>query len=67
MAQTTPTARGISGAARRLGICESTVRKLADSGELPSTRTDTGVRLFLDADLDEWLAKRAAARQGHAA
>lgn len=46
-----PETVGIGEAAARLGIPEKTLRRLADSGAFPSTRTPGGHRRFAMADL----------------
>jgi excisionase family DNA binding protein len=48
-----------SGAARRLGVSEGTIRRLANIGDLPVTRTETGARLFRQHDLDAYAQRKA--------
>ncbi len=54
-----------STAARRLGVSESTIRRLIRDGQLPVTRTATGIALIAPRDLvqlAEARARRAEAR-----
>jgi DNA-binding transcriptional MerR regulator len=44
--------------ARALRLSEHRVRQLADAGQLPSTRTESGVRLFLAADVRRFVRAR---------
>lgn len=46
----------VSGVARALSVSEKTVRKWADTGELPARRTDSGQRLFTRVDVDRFRA-----------
>jgi excisionase family DNA binding protein len=48
-----------SGAARRIGVSEATIRRLATIGELPVTKTETGARLFRQSDLDAYAKRKA--------
>ena len=52
----------ISGATRILECCESTARRLADSGVLPCTRTPGGVRVFDEAAVRKVAAERKERR-----
>jgi excisionase family DNA binding protein len=52
-------------AARELRLTTGRVRQLADAGRLPVQRTEAGWRLFRRADVEAYLAERAA-RRGHA-
>jgi hypothetical protein len=49
----------IPGAARILGYSESYTRALADAGVIPCTRSPTGTRIFLVADLQRHCEFRA--------
>jgi len=48
-----------TAAARILGISSEMVRTLANQGLLPSTRTESGRRLFLRDDVERLAAERA--------
>ncbi len=48
----------VGGAARQLGYSAGWIRYLADTGRLPSDRTTSGVRLFRDEDLKNFIRKR---------
>jgi excisionase family DNA binding protein len=50
-----------SGAARRCDVSEDTIRRAADAGTLPVTRTVTGARLFRESDLDRYRSRRQMA------
>jgi DNA-binding transcriptional MerR regulator len=58
--KTRPDKFSTPGAARILELCENTIRKLADSGELACERDYAGRRLFSQADLDAFREHRAA-------
>jgi excisionase family DNA binding protein len=47
--------------ARMLGVSEATVRLMVERGDLPATRTATGVRLF-DRSVVERIARERLAR-----
>jgi len=49
---------GISEVARMLGVCEKTVRRMADLGIIPSERTGGGWRLFDKETVEEFIKKR---------
>ncbi len=50
----------ISEAARVLGVSAQTVRVWADSGKLPTTRTEAGsMRLFQRNDVESYAARRS--------
>lgn len=51
----------ISHAARVIGVSEATVRLMERRGELPATRTSTGIRLF-DRNVVERVARERAER-----
>jgi excisionase family DNA binding protein len=54
----------VSEAARRLNCAESTVRRLADTGQLTiATRLADGSRLFTARDVDATAAQRLAAHK----
>ncbi len=57
---------GTSDVARRLGLSESMVRELAVAGRLPAVRTRIG-RLFSVADVEAFMAERAARLAGRKA
>jgi len=48
----------VSGAARRLGYSEQTVRRLCDSGAIPHIKSDWGSRIILTRDLDRYVRQR---------
>lgn len=48
----------VGAVARRFGCAESTVRRLADRGEIPHTRDASGRRLFSEAAITRSLAAR---------
>jgi hypothetical protein len=54
------------GAARELGVSESLVRKLADTGRLVAVRLQNGQRAYMRASVDALKAERDG-RDGHAA
>lgn len=43
--------------ARKLGVSQSKVRRLADSGAIPCTRTADGTRLFFGEDVERYIRK----------
>jgi hypothetical protein len=45
---------GTSGAARRVPCSEASIRNAADRGELPSRRTDSGIRVFEVSDVEKF-------------
>lgn len=47
-------------AARILGVTPATVRLMESRGELPATRTASGVRIFERADVERLAAQRTA-------
>jgi len=47
--------------AKRLDLSEDRVRQLANSGALPSTRTETGVRLFSAEAVEQFIERRQQA------
>jgi excisionase family DNA binding protein len=51
-----------SSAARILEVSEGTVRAMERRGELPATKTATGVRLFESGDVERVAAERATRR-----
>lgn len=51
-----------SAAARAIGVAEATVRLMEQRGQLPATRTTSGVRLFARDDVDRVVRERAARR-----
>ena len=51
---------GVKGAAMELRFTGEWVRKLADSGKLPCTRTDGGYRIFFEEDLMKFKEEREA-------
>lgn len=53
-----------STAARILAMSEGTVRAMERRGDLPATKTATGVRLFESADVER-VAERRAHKNGH--
>ena len=59
-----------STVARRLQVSESTVRNLVRSGLLKAARTESGIRIFDPADVDQAYQARIAAAlprpEGHA-
>jgi len=57
---------GISGAAAYLSCDARTVRKYADSGQLPCTKDSIGRRLFKQADLEIFRRNTRARRPGQA-
>jgi excisionase family DNA binding protein len=52
----------VSEAARRVGVSEGTIRKLADEGKLPATRSERGTRFFHREDLDKLQEQRGRER-----
>jgi hypothetical protein len=48
----------IAGAARRLQVCQETVRRRCDSGEIPHIKNEWGARIILSADLEVVARKR---------
>jgi excisionase family DNA binding protein len=48
----------VGDVARILGVSSATVRLYADSGRLPSTRTEKGTRLFSRPDVERFAAQR---------
>lgn len=52
----------VSSAAKILDTSEATVRRLERKGELPATRTDTGLRLFDRATVERIAGERIATR-----
>jgi hypothetical protein len=47
----------IAGAARRLQVCQETIRRYCDSGLIPCARNELGARVIRACDL-EWLARK---------
>jgi excisionase family DNA binding protein len=45
--------------AKRANRTPATVREWANRGQLPCTRTETGVRIFREADVERFLGERA--------
>ena len=56
----------IGDACWALRLSEEQVRRIADRGALPHTRTPGGVRIFRRADVERLAAERAAQRRGGA-
>ncbi len=52
----------VGEAARILGLCEDTVRRLADDGRLPVTRTSNGFRIFERRAVEQLAERRAQER-----
>ena len=52
-----------SDVARRLGVTPATVRLWERLGRIPATRTLSGTRLFVAADVERLAAERAAGRE----
>jgi hypothetical protein len=48
----------ISKAARRLKVCEGTVRRRCDAGEIKCFRNEFGTRIILEEDLEASARKR---------
>ena len=49
-------------AARILGVTPATVRLMESRGELPATRTESGVRIFDRADVERLAAERSVSK-----
>ncbi len=43
-------------------VTADTVRRWADDGKLPCTRTESGVRIFQEADVERFLTERQRER-----
>jgi excisionase family DNA binding protein len=50
--------------AKVAGVTPPTVVRWADEGKLPVSRTASGVRLFMRADVEAYLARRGTAVSG---
>ncbi len=53
----------VSDVAKVLGLTPQWIRKLADDGTLPSTRTVSGIRLFKLRDVQALKRRRDAAKR----
>lgn len=61
MQATTEAVLTISHVARRLGLSEQGVRRLADRGVVPCQRTSSGERIFLESHIEDERRRREAA------
>jgi excisionase family DNA binding protein len=50
----------VSEAARSVGVAASTIILWERNGKLPAQRTETGLRIFLRADVERLVAQRKA-------
>ena len=53
-----PALYGVKHAAQRLALSENRIRQLADSGALVAQRDSEGRRLFSDADINSFAARK---------
>jgi excisionase family DNA binding protein len=58
---------GMKGAAQHLDLSEDTVRRWADSGNLPSRRDHANRRLFRIADIEQFAEARGLRREARRA
>ena len=49
----------ISEVAKRVGVCENTIRRLIKNGELPHIRISPRRVVIVPEHLDQWLAEKA--------
>jgi excisionase family DNA binding protein len=58
--ETSPPWLSTSEAARRIGLSADTIRRYADSGQLPVLITPSGQRRFRPEDVDALLSRKSA-------